>query len=103
MLARRALRSARSVGGPVKSAGLAAKVWEIDVQDPYCETNRDKIQRASTSSASSTVAGTSDNASSSFRLTAAGTATTAAAIGAMVWYYHLFGNELHAMTPQEEG
>ena len=33
----------------------------------------------------------------------AGTAATAMAIGSMAWYYHLYGSELHAMTPAEEG
>jgi hypothetical protein len=33
----------------------------------------------------------------------AGSAATALAIGSMAWYYHLYGTELHAMTPVEEG
>jgi ubiquinol-cytochrome c reductase cytochrome c1 subunit len=33
----------------------------------------------------------------------AGGAATAVAIGSMAWYYHLYGQELHAMTPTEEG
>jgi hypothetical protein len=33
----------------------------------------------------------------------AGSAATALAIGSMAWYYHLYGTELHAMTPTEEG
>jgi ubiquinol-cytochrome c reductase cytochrome c1 subunit len=33
----------------------------------------------------------------------AGTAATAVAIGSMAWYYHLYGSELYAMTPAEEG
>jgi len=33
----------------------------------------------------------------------AGSAATAVAIGSMGWYYHLYGTELHAMTPTEEG
>jgi len=33
----------------------------------------------------------------------AGSAATAMAIGSIAWYYHLYGPELHAMTPVEEG
>jgi hypothetical protein len=33
----------------------------------------------------------------------AGSAATAVAIGSVAWYYHLYGTELHAMTPAEEG
>jgi hypothetical protein len=33
----------------------------------------------------------------------AGTAATAVAIGSLAWYYHLYGSELYAMTPTEEG
>ncbi|TVY36309.1 Cytochrome c1,heme protein, mitochondrial [Lachnellula subtilissima] len=48
-------------------------------------------------------ASTSAEAASPFKLNAAGTAATAVAIGSMAWYYHLYGPELHAMTPVEEG
>jgi len=33
----------------------------------------------------------------------AGSAATAVAIGSVAWYYHVYGTELHAMTPAEEG
>jgi hypothetical protein len=33
----------------------------------------------------------------------AGMAATAVAIGSLTWYYHLYGSELYAMTPTEEG
>jgi ubiquinol-cytochrome c reductase cytochrome c1 subunit len=33
----------------------------------------------------------------------AGSAATAVAIGSVAWYFHLYGTELHAMTPVEEG
>jgi len=33
----------------------------------------------------------------------AGTAATAVAIGSLAWYYHLYGVEVYAMTPTEEG
>lgn len=36
-------------------------------------------------------------------LTAAASAATAVAVGSAAWYYYAFGNELHAMTPAEEG
>ncbi|KAI1906929.1 cytochrome c1 [Ophidiomyces ophidiicola] len=38
-----------------------------------------------------------------FYLTLTASAATAATIGAAAWYYHLYGPELHAMTPAEEG
>ena len=57
-------------------------------------------QRSTTSSSKHTA---SEAAASPFRLTVAGTATTAVAVGSMAWYYHLFGPTLYAMTPQEEG
>ena len=53
------------------------------------------VQRASTT--------TGEASSSPARLTAAGTAASAVAIGSMVWYWHLYGSEVHAMTPAEEG
>lgn len=30
-------------------------------------------------------------------------AATLVAIGSVAWYYHLYGREAFAMTPQEEG
>lgn len=46
---------------------------------------------------------TGEASSSPARLTAAGTAATTVAIGSMAWYWHLYGSEIHAMTPAEEG
>lgn len=50
-------------------------------------------------------ASSSSNAAdaSPFRLNMAGSAATAVAIGSVAWYYHVYGTELHAMTPTEEG
>lgn len=28
---------------------------------------------------------------------------TALAVGSVAWYYHLYGRDVHAMTPAEEG
>lgn len=33
----------------------------------------------------------------------AATAATVFAVGTVGWYFHLYGSEVHAMTPQEEG
>lgn len=49
------------------------------------------------------VSSSSPAAESPFRLTMAGTAATAIAIGSMGWYYHLYGPRFQAMTPAEEG
>lgn len=57
-------------------------------------------QRSSSSSASSK---SSDASKGPFAWTAAGSAATVVAIGSIAWYYHLFGQDLYAMTPQEEG
>ena len=53
------------------------------------------MQRAASSSSSAEA--------SPARLNMAGSAATAVAIGSMAWYYHLYGREMHAMTPVEEG
>jgi len=58
---------------------------------------RQGIRRASTAT------GEASASSSPARLTAAGTAATTVAIGSMAWYWHLYGSEVHAMTPAEEG
>lgn len=50
----------------------------------------------------STVTGEASS-SSPARLTAAGTAATAVAIGSAAWYWHLYGSEVYGMTPAEEG
>lgn len=81
MLARSILRSARTAG---------------NARSPFRRT----ATRSTTSSSKDTA---SEAAASPFRLTVAGTAATAAAVGSMVWYYHLYGSTLYAMTPQEEG
>jgi ubiquinol-cytochrome c reductase cytochrome c1 subunit len=54
------------------------------------------IQRAASSASSA-------DAASPFRLTMAGYAATAVAAGSIAWYYHLYGQDLYAMTPVEEG
>ncbi|KAI9772310.1 MAG: cytochrome c1 [Geoglossum simile] len=51
----------------------------------------------------STESSATESASSHFRSTVAGSAATALAIGSIAWYYHLYGQEVHAMTPAEEG
>ncbi|KAI9817964.1 MAG: cytochrome c1 [Phylliscum demangeonii] len=39
----------------------------------------------------------------SLRSNAAGIAATTLAIGTVGWYFHLYGSDVYAMTPQEEG
>ncbi|KAF8428115.1 cytochrome C1 family-domain-containing protein [Tirmania nivea] len=51
----------------------------------------------------STAAAGEASPSSPARLTAAGTAATAVAIGSAAWYWHLYGSEVYGMTPAEEG
>ena len=63
----------------------------------------DMLMPLQRSTASSSRDAASEAATSPFRLTLAGTATTAVAIGSMAWYYHLYGSTLYAMTPAEEG
>ncbi|KAH8602966.1 cytochrome c1 heme protein [Bisporella sp. PMI_857] len=77
MLARSCLRSTRAIGAVRNGAVNTSK-------------------RAASTSSSSAEA-------SPFRLNMAGGAASAMAIGSMAWYYHLYGPELHAMTPAEEG
>lgn len=69
--------------------------------DPLAAT--DKLIFPQRSTTSSSIDAASEAAASPFRLTVAGTATTALALGSMAWYYHLYGPTLYAMTPQEEG
>lgn len=76
MLARSCLRSTRIVGA---------------VRNGAINTSK---RAASTASAAE---------ASPFKLNMAGGAATAVAIGSIGWYYHLYGSELHAMTPTEEG
>lgn len=59
---------------------------------------RKPIERSTaTSSRSSAAAG------SPARLTAAGVAATAVAVGSFAWYQHLYGRSLYALSPAEEG
>ncbi|KAL8730996.1 MAG: hypothetical protein Q9181_004461 [Wetmoreana brouardii] len=78
MLARQILRSARLASNARSSVGRTAT-------------------RASSSEAANEVN------SSPFRLTLAGSAATAVAVGSLAWYYHMFGQDAYAMTPAEEG
>ncbi|KAI5804210.1 cytochrome C1 family-domain-containing protein [Peziza echinospora] len=55
--------------------------------------------RRSTTSAN----GSAEAFSSPARLNAAGVAATAVAAGSIAWYWHLYGSEVHAGTPAEEG
>jgi len=78
MLSRAALRTARAAGS-AKPALQGAK-----------------------RSISSAVGAEAENASRR-NLTIQASLATAAAAGSIAWYYHLYGQELHAMTPAEEG
>ena len=69
--------------------------------NPLAATGKLTPPQRSTTSSSKGAA--SEAAASPFRLTVAGTVTTAVAVGSMAWYYHLYGPTLYAMTPQEEG
>jgi len=80
MLARSCLPSARAIG--------VARNGALSV-----------TKRAASSASSSTA----ESAISPFRLTVAGSVATAAAVGSIAWYYHLYGSTLYAMTPTEEG
>ncbi|KAL8974969.1 MAG: hypothetical protein Q9197_000810 [Variospora fuerteventurae] len=65
---------------------------------------RGTVGRTATRASSSSTSEAATEATSSPRaLTLAGTAATAVAVGSMAWYWHLFGQEVHAMTPAEEG
>ncbi|KAF8472810.1 cytochrome c1 [Kalaharituber pfeilii] len=59
------------------------------------------VRRATTSASSPSPSVAAEG--SPAHLTAAGVATTAVAVGSAAWYWHLYGPELHAMTPAEEG
>ncbi|ORY09279.1 cytochrome c1, mitochondrial precursor [Clohesyomyces aquaticus] len=80
MLARSALRTARSGGAAVRNA-----------------TTRTATRSTSTSSS------TAEEAASSWKTTALGSGATVFAIGTVGWYYHLYGRGVDAMTPAEEG
>ncbi|KAK7536691.1 cytochrome c1, heme protein, mitochondrial [Phyllosticta citricarpa] len=79
MLARSSLRSARSLGASARSSA----------------------SRIGTRSASS-ANGPAEEAAT-WKSTFAASAATAVAIGSIGWYYHLYGRNVHAMTPAEEG
>lgn len=80
MLARSALRSARSVGAAARNA-----------------TSKPASRAASTSSSAA------EEAARSWKSNALPAAATAFAIGSVAWYYHLYGRNVDAMTPAEEG
>ncbi|KAF2178500.1 cytochrome c1, mitochondrial precursor [Zopfia rhizophila CBS 207.26] len=80
MLARSALRSARSVSTAARNAA-----------------SKTASRPASTSSS------TAEEAASSWMTTALGSGATVFAIGSVAWYYHLYGRNVDAMTPAEEG
>ncbi|KAH0848011.1 hypothetical protein FOPE_01914 [Fonsecaea pedrosoi] len=58
------------------------------------------VRKTTTRAASSSA---SEAASSPFYLTLGASAATAATVGSIAWYYHLFGQDVFAMTPAEEG
>jgi hypothetical protein len=93
MLYRSALRAARFAGN-VKTAANTAKVKE-QLWVEYLNQLTYIIQRSASSSTKSEA--------SSYALTATGCAATAVAIGSLAWYQYAFADELHAMTPAEEG
>ncbi|KAF1950715.1 cytochrome c1, mitochondrial precursor [Byssothecium circinans] len=80
MLARSALRSARSAGAAARNT--ASKT---------------------SSRAASTSSSTAEGAASSWKTNALPAGATAIAIGTTAWYYHLYGRNVDAMTPAEEG
>lgn len=80
MLARSALRSARSVGAAARNAA-----------------SRTASRPASTSSSAA------EEAASSWTTNALPYGATVFAVGSVAWYYHLFGRNVDAMTPAEEG
>lgn len=106
MLATSAVRStplrvaARNIVRKTTTVGLDHK----SLSDPLNHSGHDSIeiftnsrsQRAASSSSS-------EAASSPIYVTLGASAATAAAAGSIAWYYHLFGQEVHAMTPAEEG
>ncbi|OAP62178.1 cytochrome c1, heme protein, mitochondrial [Fonsecaea erecta] len=58
------------------------------------------VRKTTTRAASSSA---SEASSSPFYLTLGASAATAATAGSIAWYYHLFGQDVYAMTPAEEG
>jgi ubiquinol-cytochrome c reductase cytochrome c1 subunit len=80
MLARSALRSARSVGATARNAASRT-----------------------TTRATSTSSSAAEEAASSWKTTTLPVGASMFAIGSVAWYYHLFGRNVDAMTPAEEG
>ena len=98
MLSRAALRTARAAGS-AKPAFQGAKVAFSFAADQHLVRQRlTSFQR----SASSAATAQASNASRR-NITLQASAATAVAVGSIAWYYHLYGRELHAMTPAEEG
>ncbi|OCT46795.1 hypothetical protein CLCR_02175 [Cladophialophora carrionii] len=67
---------------------------------PLRAAARTIVRKTTTRAASST---SNEAASPPFWLTAGASTATVAAIGSVAWYYHLFGQDVYAMTPAEEG
>jgi ubiquinol-cytochrome c reductase cytochrome c1 subunit len=80
MLARSALRSARQAGVAARNAA-----------------SKTASRPASTSSPAA------EEAASSWKTNALPAGATVFAVGTVAWYYHLFGRNVDAMTPAEEG
>ncbi|KAF2749745.1 cytochrome c1, mitochondrial precursor [Sporormia fimetaria CBS 119925] len=80
MLARSALRSARSLGAAARNAATKTP-----------------------SRASSTSSSTAEEAASSWKNNALPAGATIFAVGSVAWYFHLYGRNVDAMTPAEEG
>lgn len=101
MLPRSVLRSARLAGNGRNVIGRATIV-SAPLSNALAKltANASSCQRSSSSTASINSPGASKTSAA---LTAAGSVATAVAIGSIAWYYHLFGQDLYAMTPQEEG
>ena len=95
MLARSALRNAR-LASHAKNVGQVAKVCTTTALSFPSAIAKDSLQRSNSSS-------TQSASSSQLSSLAAACAAVAAGAGAIGSYYYVFGNELHAMTPQEEG
>ncbi|KAJ4518282.1 cytochrome c1 [Exophiala dermatitidis] len=67
---------------------------------PLRAAARNIVRKTTTRAASST---STEAVSSPFYLTAGASAATLATIGSIAWYYHLYGRDVFAMTPAEEG
>ena len=96
------LRNAGQVMPALSKAGWEDKCQRrskgttINHRDWACDDNRltdhERQRSASTS-------GQTAESSSTLGVASA----TALAVGSMAWYYHLYGCDVHAMTPAEEG